>query len=260
MALLCMGCSVRGMIYPAPGVSVGTPPPSFDEVVLEIDGQTQVVGWHHARSESVGGAAVVFFHGNGENLETMKWGGAYGRLTDLDAPVLVVDYPGYGRSQGQPSEESLKMTAEAALIWMARRHPERRLVVCGWSLGAALAVHLAATHPDEVDGLVAMSPWTSLTEVAKIHFPDWIVSLGLRESYDSLAAAERIRSPSLIIHGALDDIIAASQGQRLAERLSTAEWVLVPGAGHNDLLGFSVVWQEIDKFLSGPQRPLGHVK
>lgn len=256
--LLCMGCSVKSLIYPAPGVRVDAPPPTFEEVLLEIGGGIQVVGWHHARQEPKGRPVLVFFHGNGENLETLKWGGTYGRFAALDAPVLVLDYPGYGRSGGQPSEQSLKRASEAAMKWVGSRYPERRLVVCGWSLGAALAVHLAATHPDEVDGMVAMSPWTSLSEVATKHFPDWVVSLGLRESYDSLAIAGRITSPSLVIHGASDNIIAASQGERLAASLSKAKWILVPGAAHNDLLGFPSVWQEIDNFVAGlsTTRPL----
>jgi len=200
---------------------------------------------------------MIFFHGNGENLETMKWTGLYEQLAALGVPLLVVDYPGYGRSTGQPSEESLKSAAAAALKWTREQYPNRGLVPCGWSLGAALAVHLAAAMPREVDGLVAISPWTSMHEVANAHFPRWLVTMGLRERYDSLAAASLIDSPALILHGTVDRIIPAAQGQRLAASLQTARWVPVEGAGHNDLLAFAVVWQEIDHFVSDLRAPGG---
>lgn len=251
VAVLGAGCSMRGLIYPAPGVQVGAPPRGFEEVVVRPGDGSEVVAWHRPLSGSPDRPAMLFFHGNGENLETMKGSGQFDQLASLDLPLLVVDYPGYGRSSGQPSEESLKRAATAALQWMSQRYPGRAVVPCGWSLGAALAVHLAAVMPTEIDGLVAISAWTSMHEVANAHFPQWLVSVGLRERYDSLGAARQIDSPALIIHGTLDRIIPMDQGQRLAASLPAARWVPVEGAGHNDLLAFSEVWQEIDRFVSG---------
>jgi hypothetical protein len=194
---------------------------------------------------------MIFFHGNGENLETMKWAGLYEQLAALEVPLLVVDYPGYGRSTGQASEESLKSTAEMALRWTRERYPLLPVVPCGWSLGAALAIHLAAVEPREIQGLVAISAWTSLHEVASSHFPGWLVSVGLREKYDSLSAVLLVDSPALVIHGTGDRIISVDQGRRLAAQLKNVDWVAVEGAGHNDLLTFAVVWQEVDDFVSG---------
>jgi len=248
--IVCTGCTVKNVIYPVPPVKVGAPPPSFDEVELELDQATRVVCWHRPGDPRSDDPALIFFHGNGENLETLKWAGLYGQLAALDGPVLVVDYPGYGRSTGQPAEKSLKLAAEGALLWMADRYEERLLVPAGWSLGAALAIHLAATHPEQVAGGIAISPWTSLHDVATAHFPHWLVAVGLRENYDSLGAAKGIRSPMLVIHGTADRIIPASHGERLAGALSVARWVPVEGAGHNDVLGFPRVWREITDFVS----------
>ena len=134
---------------------------------------------------------------------------------------------------------------------MGNQYPDRSIVPCGWSLGAALALHLARVGPSQVQGVIAISPWTSLPAVAEIHFPRWLVTMGLRESYDSLGMAGQIEVPALVIHGAVDRIIPVEQGRRLAARMSDASWVQVEGAGHNDLLGFPVLWQEIDEFVSG---------
>lgn len=245
------GCSVRQMIYPIPSVPVGSPPRPLTEVVLRVADGTEVVAWH--RSDVGLGAdrpAMVFFHGNGENLETMKWADLYADLMGLNVPFLAVDYPGYGRSTGEPSEQSLKAAAEGALDWLAQRYGDRSLVPCGWSLGAALAIHLAAVRDQQVDGLIAMSPWTSMADVAKNHFPAWLVGLALSERYDSLALASRIRQPALIVHGGSDRIIPVTQGETLAAALDRATWLRLESAGHNDLLGLPQVWQQIAAFLS----------
>jgi len=249
------GCTVRNIIYPAPAVEVGRPPAGFDEVELVTADGDRALGWHHPGPVSSNRPAMIFFHGNGENLETLKWTGLYDQLLLLRSPVLVVDYPGYGRSTGVPSERSLKATAEEALSWMGSRYPDRSVVSCGWSLGAALALHLARVGSSWVQGVIAISPWTSLKAVAEIHFPRWLVTMGLRESYDSLGAANQIEIPALVIHGAADSIIPAQQGQRLANSIDAARWVQVEQAGHNDLLGFPAVWQEIDDFVSSLSSP-----
>ena len=94
-----------------------------------------------------------------------------------------------------------------------------------------------------------MSSWTSLLDVAGIHFPGWLVGLALREKYDSLTAAPNIAAPALVIHGARDQIIPASQGEQVAAALPNSRRDAVPGAGHNDLLSRDEVWQEMAAFI-----------
>lgn len=242
---------MRQLIYPVPPVEVGAAPPPLEEVSLPVAAAGDVVAWRYRAAEvERRRPAILFFHGNGENLETLRWGGVFDRLLALRSPFLVIDYPGYGRSPGRPSEASLKAAAETALRWHLARSPEGPTVACGWSLGAALAVHLAAAAPTDVAGLVALSPWTSLREVAANHFPGWLVGLGLREEYESLAVAPRVACPSLVVHGERDRVISASQGERLARALPAGEWVPLPGVGHNDLLGTAAAWRQIEEFVA----------
>ena len=128
------------------------------------------------------------------------------------------------------------------------QHPDRPRVVCGWSLGAAVAFYLASKH-ESVDGLIAISAWTSLRDVAAIHFPNWLVGLALRESYDSVAIAGQIQQPTLLIHGTRDPIIPVEQGRRLAAAVPDADWLEQESAGHNDLLSYPDVWQAIRLFV-----------
>lgn len=243
---------VRQSIYPMPPVRVPSPPPSpLEEVYLDLATGERIVGWAYADPAlPPGRPAVAFFHGNGENLETMRMVGLFEDLGRLRVAWIALDYPGYGRSSGQPSEEGLLATSEAALAWMAQRHPGRPHVLCGWSLGAATAIAAASRHPDEVRGLIALSPWTSLAAVARIYFPGFLVQGLLRERYDSLDAAQRIRVPALVIHGERDDIIPVNHGKEVAGALAgPTRWVPVANAGHNDLLAGDEVWQEMGRFL-----------
>ena len=124
----------------------------------------------------------------------------------------------------------------------------------GWSLGAAVAIRTAARRPDEVDRLVLMSAWSDLASLAALHYPSWLVGMGLKDRYDSVAAAAGVRVPVLMIHGSVDPLIPLEQGRRLHEALGArSRFVEVPGAGHNDLLGRAVVWQELGAFLRPSQ-------
>ena len=246
LACLLVSCSRTPMLYPAPAIPVPSPPPApLEEVWLEVDDVGRVCGWFEDGARS--GPALVLLHGNGENLETLRLSGALRAFADLGFPSLAIDYPGYGSSDGKPSESRLVASAAAALEWMRQRHPDRPLVLVGWSLGAAVALQAATASP--LDGVIAMSPWTSLAEIGRQHFPAWMVSLFARESYDSLEAAQTLELPVLVIHGALDNIVPVGHGRRVAAALPDARWVQVEGYGHNDLLGAPRVWEEMRRFL-----------
>ncbi|HEX4962020.1 MAG TPA: alpha/beta hydrolase [Thermoanaerobaculia bacterium] len=241
----------RQMLYPAPPVAVPSPPPApLEEVALDLATGDRAVAWAWDDPGLPPGAPrVLFFHGNGENLETLRWSGFYDELRRLGVPFLAVDFPGYGRSSGTPSEEGLMATGDAAVAWA--RGSGRPVVACGWSLGAAVALGAAARHPEGVNGLIALSPWTTLAEVAVGIFPAVAVKAMLRERYDSRAAAREVRVPALVVHGELDDLIPVTQGKEIAGALAgPARWVPVPRTGHNDLLGRPLVWQEIGAFLA----------
>jgi pimeloyl-ACP methyl ester carboxylesterase len=251
LALAVLDAFVRQMLYPAPPVQVPSPPPApFEEVRLAA-GDDHAMAWIGGSRADPAAPAVLFFHGNGENLETMRRAGLYEELDALGVAWLALDYPGYGGSGGRPSQQSLTAAADAALDEARRRWPDRPVAVCGWSLGAALAVDLAARRGSELERLVAISPWTRLAELAAVHFPAPLAALAVRsERWDTLAAAERVALPALVIHGKQDALIPAAHGRAVAAALAgPTEWIEVPGAGHNDLLAYPEVWRALERFL-----------
>ncbi len=259
--LILLGCSVRHIVYPAPPVRVPEPPRPLRSLEWSLADGTRISAWgHEDHGLSPDRPAVLFLHGNGENLETMRRSGLFEELLALEVPFVALDYPGYGRSTGVPSEISLLEAGAVALEWMHEHHGDRPKVLVGWSLGAAVAIGLAAANPDRCDGLVAMSAWTSLADVGASHFPRWLVELAVADRYDSLAAAKGVGCPSLVIHGSRDRIIPVDQGREVATALG-AVLLEVPSAGHNDLLAADIVWRRLVDFFASiqpslpPERP-----
>ncbi|HVS03989.1 MAG TPA: alpha/beta hydrolase [Thermoanaerobaculia bacterium] len=250
LALLMLGNTVRQMIYPAPSVRVPSPPPEpLVEVPLESADGTPLSAWWLPPPRP-NAPSLLMLHGNGENLETMRRSGLFEELRGVGAGVLGLDYPGYGNSGGAPGEAANLAAAEAAWEWLRRQAPPGARVIVGWSLGAAVGVQLAASHADSVDGLVLMSAWDRLGEVAAIHFPRFLVSALLAERYDSAAAAERLRCPVLVVHGSRDSIVPMALGRALFAALPEPKrWVEVPRADHNDLLAHRQVWDALAEFL-----------
>jgi hypothetical protein len=247
------------MLYPVPAVALpAAPPPPLRPVALPFAAGGAVAGravaWERpaaAGDEVTRRPLALFFHGNGENLETMRRGGLFAALDGLALPYLAVEYPGYDGGAGEPSEAGLGAAATAALDWARRHHPDRPVVAVGWSLGAAVALRLAAEHPGEIAAVALLSPWTSLADVAAAHYPAALVRPLLRGRFDSLALAPTVAVPALVVHGELDPIIPIDQGRRLAAALAgPTRWVAIPRAGHNDLFSHPEVWQELAAFLA----------
>lgn len=258
VAGLMLSSFVRSMTYPIPPVPVPEEPPApLEAVELEgEDGLELSAWWLPPPDESeVPAPVALMLHGNGENLATMRMAGLFDEFAELGMGVLALDYPGYGRSEGDPSEESLLAAADVAWTKLVDRtdgetdeRPPR--LVIGWSLGAAVGIQIAARHPESVDGLVLISAWSTLVDTARQHFPGFLTDRLLEDRYDSLAWASEIECPVLQIHGSVDRIIPIELGRRLHEELPEPKrWVVVEGAGHNDLLGRPEVWRAMDDFL-----------
>jgi fermentation-respiration switch protein FrsA (DUF1100 family) len=147
-----------------------------------------------------------------------------------------MDYRGYGGNPGRPSEEGLAEDARAARTYLVGR-PDvdpSRLVYFGESLGAAVAVTLASEHPPAA--LVLRSPFTSLGDVGRVHYPWLPVGLLLRDRFASIDRIGRVQAPVLVIAGDRDAIVPVGQSRWLYEAAPDPKaLVVLPGADHNDL-------------------------
>jgi pimeloyl-ACP methyl ester carboxylesterase len=125
----------------------------------------------------------------------------------------------------------------------------RRIVVFGRSLGTAIAAHLAARRL--AAGAILVSPYDSMTAIGQLHYPWLPVSLLLRHRFDAIPDAKRNAMPMLAIVGGSDSIIPANRSRALFDAWAGPKtWLVVPGAGHNDLGQDDAFWRAVAGFLA----------
>lgn len=203
----------------------------FSDAWIESKDGTQIHGWYCPAENPK--AVVLYCHGNGGNLagraQTLQF-----LQQEMDVSVLIFDYRGYGRSDGKATVAGAIADAKAARTELAKlaKVDEADLVLLGRSLGAALAIQLAADDPPR--GLIVESSFSSLRDVARQHFPKlaWLVP---KNKLDSAQAIAEVRCRLLQCHGDVDRVISFESGRRLfTAAAEPKQFVVLKGRGHND--------------------------
>ena len=197
-------------------------------------------------------ATLVIFHGNaGHRGHRLDW---IEDLHSLGYGVFVLDYRGYGGSEGSPTEEGFYRDGEAAVRWLEKQGI-RDLVYFGESLGCGVAVEMAKRQPPLA--LILQSGFSSALDVARKAYPYLPVRLLMKDRFDSKQKMAKILRPALFIHGEQDSIIPMKLGRALYEAANEPKtWFPIPEADHNDLpwVGGKTYLEGIQGFL---QRQIG---
>lgn len=212
-------------------------PRGAEEVWFKTADGVKLYGWLFRSQTEPAHASVIYFHGNGGNLSYCDWVGA--QLAARGFDVLVFDYRGYGRSEGDPvGERELYADADAAYDFLTKERgvSPRSVVLYGQSLGTAAAIDLASRR--ECGALVAESGLSSAADMAGAIMP-WLPRFvrGLaKNKLDSVSKMARVSCPVLVVHGGRDELIPAEQGRRLFDAAREPKQLrIIEGAGHNDL-------------------------
>ena len=218
----------------------------WEAVTLETGDGLALAAWY--RAPEPGRPLVLVFNGNAGN----RGGRAeLGRgLADAGLGVLLTDYRGYGGNPGSPNEEGLAGDARAAADFASERVSPEGLVYFGESLGAAVAIELAAERPPAA--LIVRSPFTSLVAVGRDQFPWLPISLLLKDRYPSDERMGLLRSPTLVVAGDADATVSFEQSLAIYEAAPEPKrLVVVEGADHNDaaLVAGAGMIDEIARFL-----------
>jgi fermentation-respiration switch protein FrsA (DUF1100 family) len=224
---------LNALLYFPTRTFVATPRVPFSDLEIEtLDGERLHGWWVPAAKPPL--AHVLYLHGNGGNIGDRAPHVELLAAAGLD--VLIFDYRGYGRSTGRPSEQGTYRDSSAALAALhAREVDPARVIYLGESLGGAVALELAMRSPPA--GLVLQSTFTSIRDMARLHYP--IVPRRLvPDAYPSLRLVSEVRTRLLCLHGDRDEIVPLMYGEALYEAARCEkELVVLPGAGHNDLCG-----------------------
>ena len=196
---------------------------------------------------------MIFFHGNAENIA--------GRLDFIKfiapafkAHILLVDYRGYGKSEGNPTITGIEEDASAAVEWLKKtvKVPPSRIVLWGFSLGGAAALSAAEKHPD-IAGVVVESSFISMRAMATDVYP-WMPVAFVTDGFDNQKIVSTLLVPKLFIHGDRDTVIPFNHGKALyMAAADPKEFIVVRGAGHGDALvvaGKDYV-EKVSKWIEG---------
>jgi hypothetical protein len=226
--------------------------PDASALLRSVDGEAVWLESGHTRTEAwllpprppAHGPAplILFTHGNGELID--DWAREFEEPRSWGAAVLLIEYPGYGRSGGAPSETSIANATVAAYDWASAR-PDvdgRRIIAYGRSLGGGAACALVTRR--EVAALVLESTFTSVRALARrLGVPGFLVL----DPFDNLARVASFRGPVLVIHGTRDELIPVEQARALHAAIPQSELVLFGDCGHNDC---PRPWPKLREFLA----------
>lgn len=216
-----------------PAGDPGPPPASWEALEVASTDGVDLTVWARFDDTATGRPVVIVFPGNaGNRAGRIPLGNA---LADAGYGVVLAEYRGYGGNPGSPSEAGITDDALATIEAIRKRLPSGSgLVYLGESLGAAVAI--AAAEQTQPDALILGSPFTSLTDVGRYHYPWLPVAALLRDEYPSLSringgALDGI--PALVIGGAGDRTVPIEQSREIAAALGASMYE-VEDADHND--------------------------
>jgi hypothetical protein len=237
----------RQMLTPEEASAISARHPRAEEVRIAVDDGVTLHGWFAPGRTAGAAPLIIYFGGNAEEVSWML--DRHDRMPDWS--LLLVNYRGYGRSEGTPAEATL--LADAVRIhdeFAARADVDRnRIVAMGRSLGTGVAVHLAAAR--RLSGVVLITPYDSMVAVAQMRYPLIPVDLLLRHRFDSIALAPRIHAPMLSLVAANDEVIPSTQARALQSAWGgPTTWRLFPDTDHGNISRSPAFWQAISEFLA----------
>jgi len=192
---------------------------------------------------------IVFFHGNAGSachryfyLEELK---------DTPLNFIFPEYPGYGLDRERASEPDFLKNAEALLKYIKKINTtDLPIILFGESLGTGIATYLASKY--FIQGLILMNPYTSIGDIAAVHYPYLPTKLLIKNNFPAAKWATKVQCSVLILHGSQDSIIPINIAKKQANNFQTSvNFIEFPRAGHNDLMYVDPdkYWSSIREFI-----------
>lgn len=229
---------------------------NYQEVRLSVGQGSEVgtvVGWWVPVNDP-SAPVILYFHGNASNLEDQL--DIVNCLNRLGWNCFVFDYRGYGNSQGPfPNEKRIYEDAEAVLNYLLHeKHiPLNRIIFYGYSLGGAVAIHLALQY--SCAALILQGVFSSMLDMVRLknQYRFFPVRFILNQHFDSVKKISSLQMPKLFLQGQRDTVVPDEMGQRLYRLASEPkQLVLLPQAGHNNIsfIDTSTYHHSLKRFIS----------
>ena len=188
--------------------------------------------------------ALIYFGGNSEDItdNIVQLEGLFKNHT-----IYLINYRGYGKNRGKPTQQGLFSDAIAIYDQIGGQHSSVSLM--GRSLGSGVAVYL--TSKRNIEQLFLLTPYDSIAELAQTHYPYFPVRYLVKDRFDSVVLAKKIKIPTLIVTAELDQVVPVKHALRLRDHLTEASvtYHLIAGAEHNNVTSFPQYQKAIERFI-----------
>ena len=212
-----------------------------EEAIVFKNDDILLHGWILKRGQK---KALIYFGGNSEditdNIDQFK-------KLFKDYTIYLINYRGYGESQGKPTQQGLFSDALSIYDQILNQHSSISLM--GRSLGSGVAVYLASKR--DIEQLFLLTPFDSVAEIAQTHYPYFPVRYLVKDRFDSATYAKNIETPTLIISAEFDQVIPVKHAEKLRDQFTRARvsYRLIAGAEHNNVTSFADYRQVIQAFI-----------
>lgn len=215
-----------------------------DNEINIIHNDVKLHGWY-IRPEKT--KAIIYYGGNAEelslNLDEFELFDEYG--------IVLINYQGYGKSEGSPGQNEIYSDALFIFDYIHKNYhkPNQEIILFGRSLGSGVATYVASQR--NVNKLILVTAYDSITEIAKKHYPFLPVDLIVKHPFNSKEHVKNLKIPTLILSAEYDKIIPFNNTKNLIESFSEhVSSIIVEGTDHNTIQMSQKYWSSINSFLS----------
>ncbi len=184
-----------------------------EKIKIKTQDNIQLVSWYHKKKLN-NYKTILFLHGNAGSLENRIH--KINHFKDMNVNFLIVAWRGFSGNKGKPTEKGLYEDARSAVRWLKSNGVgENNIIIYGESLGTGVATEIAQNK--NFAGVILESPFTSMIDAGKDKYPYLPVRLLLKDKYESFKKIKNIKSPVLIMHGKVDNIVPFHMGKKMYE-------------------------------------------
>jgi len=188
-------------------------PTEIEKVKITTVDNINLVAWFYNKNIEKF-KTILFFHGNAGSLENRTY--KLNHFKDLNVNFLIIAWRGFGGNAGKPSETGLYRDAKSAIKWLNLKGvTEENIILYGESLGTGVAVEVAQNK--NYAGVILESPYTSMVNMGKKHYPLFPVRFLLKDKFESYKKIKKVYVPILVIHGKIDKIVPFAMGKKMYE-------------------------------------------
>jgi len=219
---------------------------SIEEVKIRTKDNIELKSWYHEKNFHVN-KTIIFFHGNAGSLENRIH--KINHFKNININFLLVSWRGFSGNKGKPTENGLYEDARSAVRWLnSKGVPEDKIILYGESLGTGVVVEIA--QHKSFAGIILESPFTSMIDAAKNKYPFLPVGLLLKDRYESNKKIKKIKSPILIMHGKVDNIVSFDMGKKMYELANKPKYSYFSDYDNHMMEYNEKLLNELNKFIN----------